>query len=215
MNKTVELVNEWAKFEQKFKEATIDEFCRHYLTSQREKNKIGQNFRGVIPPQVDSYLSKLVSHVSRIMELYNGISLREISEIKQLEDFYFLNSITHLGESRKTDIISYNFMELSSGIDILNRLKQNKLIEERSDPVDKRAKLVKVTAKGQKLLLKCYENLNKASDVVFWNMSQEDKKLCIQLLKGVEIKHSKLVMEIRNKNIDEIHEMVTGVKNRR
>jgi DNA-binding MarR family transcriptional regulator len=215
MNKTVELVNEWARFEQQYKEATIEEFCRRYLISQREKKEIGKNFRGVIPPQVDAYLSKLIGRVCQILILYSEIPIQSIPEIKQMEDFYFLNSIKHLGESRKTDIISYNFIELSSGIDILNRLQKNKLIEERSDPADKRAKLVKATAKGEKILMKCYEGLIKVSDIVFWGMDQEDKKLCIQLLKGVEIKHAKLVMEARGKSIDEIHEIVTGVKNRK
>jgi DNA-binding MarR family transcriptional regulator len=149
------------------------------------------------------------------MELYSEIPLRAIPEIKRLEDFYFLNSITHLGESRKTDIITYNFMELTSGIDVLNRLYKNKLIDERTDPLDKRAKLVKATAKGEKLLTKCYEGLMKVSDIMFWDMGQEDKKLCIQLLRNVEIKHSKLVIAVKDKTIDAIHEMVTGVKNKK
>lgn len=212
MNKTVELVNEWARFEQKYKEATIEEFCRHYLISQREKKEIGQNFRGVIPPQVDAYLAKLIGRLYQILETYSLIPLKAIPEIGRMEDFYFLNSVVHLGESRKTEIIAYNFAELSSGIDILNRLQKNKLIEERTDPADKRAKLVKATAKGQKILWKCYEGLIKVSDVVFWDMTQDDKKLCVQLLRGVEIRHAKLVIEIKNKTIDEIHELVTGVK---
>jgi DNA-binding MarR family transcriptional regulator len=212
MNKTVELVNEWARFEQQYKEGTIEEFCRRFLTTQREKKEIGKNFRGVIPPQVDSYLSKLIGRVCQILIRYSEIPLKDIPEIRQMEDFYFLNSIRHLGESRKTDIIAYNFLELSSGIDVLNRLQKNKLIEERTDPADKRAKLIKATAKGEKILTKCYEGMMKVSDVVFWGMDQEDKKLCIQLLKGVEIKHARLVMEARSKSIDEIHEMVTGVK---
>lgn len=215
MNKTVDLVNEWARFEQQYKEGSIEEFCRHYLISQREKKQIGQNFRGVLPPQVDTYLSKLIGRVFQIMELYSEIPLRQISEIKKLEDFYFLNSITHLGESRKTDIITYNFMELTSGIDVLNRLSKNKLIGERTDPNDRRVKLVKATPKGEKLLAKCYEGLMKVSDIMFWDMGQEDKKLCIQLLRNVEIKHSKLVIAVKDKSIDDIHELVTGVKNKK
>jgi DNA-binding MarR family transcriptional regulator len=212
MNKTVELVNEWARFEQKYKEATIEEFCRHYLISQREKKDIGQNFRGVIPPQVDAYLAKLIGRVYQILAVYGSIPLKMIPEIGRMEDFYFLNSVVHLGESRKTDIIAYNFAELSSGIDILNRLQKNKLIDERVDPADKRARLVKATAKGEKILWKCYDGLVKVSDVVFWDMSQDDKKLCVQLLRGVEIRHSTSVLEMKGKTIDEIHELVTGVK---
>jgi DNA-binding MarR family transcriptional regulator len=214
MNKTVELVNEWARFEQRYPEGTIEEFCRRYLITQREKKEIGTNFRGVIPPQVDAYLSKLMGRICQILLLYGEVAMKGVSEIGRMEDFYFLNSVTHLGESRKTDIINYNFLELSSGIDVLNRLQKNKLIEERTDPADKRARLIKATTKGEKVLSKCYEVLIKVSDIVFWDMSQEDKKLCIQLLKGVEIKHAKIVMELRNKSLDEIHTLITGVRSK-
>ena len=214
MNKTVELVNEWARFEQRYPEGTLEEFCRRYLIAQREKKEIGINFRGVIPPQIDAYLSKLIGRVCQIIVLYGETALKGVPGIKHMEDFYFLNSVRHLGESRKTDIISYNFSELSSGIDVLNRLQENKLIEERTDPSDKRARLLKATAKGEKVLAKCYEVLMKVSDIVFWDMGQEDKKLCIQLLKGVEIKHAKMVMELRNKELDEIHTMITGVRSK-
>lgn len=214
MNKTVELVNEWARFEQRYPEGTIEEFCRRYLITQREKKEIGTNFRGVIPPQVDAYLSKLMGRICQILLLYGEVAMKGVLEIGRMEDFYFLNSVTHLGESRKTDIINYNFLELSSGIDVLNRLQKNKLIEERTDPADKRARLIKATTKGEKVLSKCYEVLIKVSDIVFWDMSQEDKKLCIQLLKGVEIKHAKIVMELRSKSLDEIHTLITGVRSK-
>jgi DNA-binding MarR family transcriptional regulator len=212
MNRTVELVMAWSQFEEKFKEGTIEEFCRHYLTNQREKKETGQNFRGAIPPQPDAYMSKLLSRIVRMLAIYSEIALREIPEVSRLEDFYFLNSIDYLKEPRKTDIISHNFMELSSGIDILNRLLRLKLIEERPDPADKRARLVTTTAKGKKLLTKCYENLARSSEVMFWDLEQEDKKLCIQLLKGVEIRHSKLVHEMKGLSIDQVHEKITGVK---
>jgi len=214
MNKTVELVNEWAKFEQRYPEGTIEEFCRRYLIAQREKKEIGTNFRGVIPPQVNAYLSKLIGRVSQIMLLYGEVALKSVPEIKNMEEFYFLNAVRHLGESRKTEIIAYNFTELSTGIDVLNRLQKNKLIEERTDPVDKRARLMTATTRGDKVLNKCYEALLRAGDIVFWDMGQEDKKLCIQLLKSVEIKHAKLVMELKNKTLDEIHTLITGVRSK-
>ena len=62
------------------------------------------------------------------------------------------------------------------------------------------------------MLTKCYDGLLKVADIVFWGMDQDDKKLCIQLLKGVEIIHARMVLDCRNKTIDDIHEIVTGVK---
>ena len=212
MNKTVELVNEWSRFEEKFKAGTLEEFCRHYLISQREKKEIGQNFKGVIPPQVDSYLAKLMGTISHFMGVYVDAAVKEIPEIKRAEDFYIINTIANLGEARKTDIINSHFLELSSGIDLMNRLVKAKLIQERIDPADKRSRLMSATDKGERVLLKCYEKFSRMAEIIFWGMSIDDKKLCIQLLRGVEIKHSKLVHGMRGKSLNEIHALVTGVK---
>lgn len=212
MNKTVELVNEWARFEEKFKEGTLEEFCRHYLISQREKKEMGQNFKGVIPPQVDSYLAKLIGIISSFMGVYADAAVKEIPEIKRAEDFYILNTVFNLGEARKTDIIHSHFLELSSGIDLMNRLVKAKLIHERTDPEDKRSRLMRATDKGERVLMKCYEKFSRMAEIIFWGMSVDDKKLCIQLLRGVEIKHSKVIHGLRGKSLNEIHALVTGVK---
>lgn len=212
MNKTVELVNEWARFEAKYREGTIEEFCRFYLISQREKKELGENFKGVIPPVVDAYLAKLMGTILRLMTVYIEAAMKEIPEIRNAEDFYVLNTVANLGEARKTDIIHSHFLELSSGIDLMNRLIKGKLIRERVDPSDKRARLMSATEKGERLLKKCYEKFSLMSEITFWNMSTDDKKLCIQLLRGVEIKHATLAQEMRGKSLTEIHELVTGVK---
>lgn len=213
-NKTVEVVLEWATFEQKYPTGTLEEFCRYYLISKREKRNPGKNFKGVVPPHEGAYLSKLIGRIFQILEIYINVALKEVPGVKSLHDFYFLNSIQHLGESSKTSIIDYNFAELSTGIDIINRLLKFKLIQERVDDNDRRSRLIKTTSKGEKILFQCYEYLFKVSDIVFWDMSSDDRKLCIQLLKGVEIKHSSIAQYQKAKSIHEIHENITGVRTR-
>ena len=212
MNKTVELVNEWASYEESHPEASIEEFCRYYLTAQRSKRELGPNFRGTgIPPKPGSYLMKLVGHITKLYERYAKMAFSEIPEIKQPEDFYILNYISYNGESRKTDIVNHFLMGISTGIDVLNRLIINELIEERGDPDDKRARLVKITEKGRAVLQPCYAQAQKVSDIVLSEVSDDDIQLVIQLLRGVEAKHSSLIFELRDKPIDEVYERV--VKN--
>src|SRR5262245_57972802 len=124
MNKTVELVNEWARFEEKFKNGSLEEFCRHYLIAQREKEEMRREFK--VPPLVDSFLAKLVGVISRYMGVYIESVIAEIPEIKRSEDFYVINTISGQGERRKTDVIGEHFLELSSGIDLINRLIKDK-----------------------------------------------------------------------------------------
>ncbi len=211
MNKTVQLVNEWASFEANHTDASIEDFCRYYVMAQHANREVVPSFQGQgVPPTPGSYLMKLLGYIVRIFQAYMQNAFAEIPEVKQPEDFYFLNHISHLGECRKTDVINAQLLGLSSGIDVLNRLLANDLIEERNDPTDKRAKLIKLTEKGREVLHNCYRQAGKVSDIVLSGMNEEDVRLAIQLLRGIEIKHVALIFELRDKPLDEIYEKVVG-----
>src|SRR5690606_29072621 len=103
--------------------------------------------------------------------------------------------------------------ELSSGIDTLNRLLKEKLIEERPDPEDGRARLVRITEKGERLLFACYEKIKISSEILFLDLSDDDKRLIIQLLRGIEPKHAKLALEARHTDLHTIREKLIKEKN--
>lgn len=213
MNKTVQLVNEWGAFEAAHPQAGIEEFCRYYLTIQRSKLDLGENFVGRgTPPMPAAYLMKLIGYIARLFEVYISRALSDLPSIKQSEDFFFLNFIYHSGECRKTEIAQQQLMGVSTGIDTLNRLFSNELIEERTDPSDKRARLVKVTEKGIEVLHECYRRAGVVNNLIFHDLSVDDIKLCIQLLRGVEAKHSALAIDLRELPIVEMYEKVLGCK---
>lgn len=213
MNKTVALVNEWASFEESHPEASIEEFCRYYLTAQGAKRDLGPSFRGTgIPPKPGPHLMKLMGYITKVFETYAKSAFGDIPSIKQPEDFYFLNYIAYNDDCRKTDIINHFLMGLSTGIDVLNRLMANGLVEERNDPDDKRARRVKITEEGRAVLQLCYVRSQKVSDIVFSELSEDDVHLVIQLLRGVEAKHTPLIFELRDKPVDEVYERVVGRK---
>ncbi len=211
MNKTVELVNEWAAYEEAHSDASLEEFCRYYLTAQRSKRELPPIFQGkAIPPTSTSFLIKLMGYIVKVFETYARSAFAAIQDIKQPEDFYFLNYIKYNDGCRKTDVINNFLMGLSTGIDVLNRLIANGLIEERPDPDDKRARLVNLTAKGVEVLNECYRQSQLVSSIVFHEMSEDDIQLVIQLLRGVEAKHSPLIFELRDKPIEEVYNRVVG-----
>jgi DNA-binding MarR family transcriptional regulator len=211
MNKTVQLVNEWASFEETHPQANLEEFCRYYLTTQRSKREVGPNFAGGgVPPNPKSHLMKLMGFLSRAAHTYFEKAFEEIPEIRQKEDFFFLNIIGHKEACRKTDVINEQLLGLSTGIDTLNRLLAHELITERANPNDKRAKLLTITDKGQEVLQRCYAVAKKVNEILLHDMTDDDAKLCIQLLRGAEARQSALVLEMRDKPLDEVYEKVIG-----
>lgn len=210
MSELVQLVNEWDRFEKEHPQSTIEDFCRHYLIMKRQREKTGDDFlRGHTPPDADATLAKTIGRLGSIMLFYLKTAFRDEKEI-ELEWAFFLNALYIRGESRKTDVINYNFAEQSTGIDILNRLKNLGLITERDDPDDKRAKLVKVTPKGEEKVWGFWERSHKNGMVLFDELQEDDKKLIIQLLMPIEEKHTRQLPEMRNKSINEIMDYYLG-----
>ncbi len=64
MNKTAEIVNLWAEFEEKHATAGIDDFCRYYLIKKRGEDTEGSAKVQPYPPH--SRLAKLIGKLMRL-----------------------------------------------------------------------------------------------------------------------------------------------------
>jgi len=212
MNKTVDLVTEWGAFEERHPGADIGDFCRHYLISQREKDRHIPLEGGDIPWHPNGLLLKLMGRISKLNAIFAAKAL-EGTGVDQLEEFGMLLTVRRLGNPRKTEIIYANIFELSSGTDMLNRLRNKGFVKEHEDKEDKRSKRVSLTAAGGKVIDKCAERMMKCAGMMLAEMNEEDVKLCTQLLKNVEIKFAALWQQHKGNSFDEIYAVATHKTN--
>lgn len=213
MNKTVALVNAWAAYESEQPEATLEGFCRHYLMNhhQADKESLLPNFGGgAVPPQPKNYLLKLISYLTRIGGEYFQKAFEHIPEIRKREDFYLLNTIHTKRECRKTEVIYDQVMDLTTGMDALARLIQSGLLEERVDPADRRARLLRLTAEGERVLFACYQASRAVAQLMFFSMQEEEVLWSISLLKHSEAIHSARFQELRDLSFEAAFELITG-----
>ena len=120
------------------------------------------------------------------------------------EKFVFLAALNVIGESSKTQVISYAMMEMSTGGDILNRLLKDNFIAQRNDPNDKRSKLISITDKGIEVLQQCFEKTAMVRKILLQGLTEDEEKICVQILYPIQEKHTKLAVESKNKSIEEI-----------
>ncbi|MBO9732652.1 MAG: MarR family transcriptional regulator [Chitinophaga sp.] len=205
MSELVKLISAWEEYAQKNTTTSALEFCMYFLA--KESNS--QLFSGLTPPDLNTVFAKLVGRLAAMQTAYSKMALQEIPGF-ELDWFYYLNAILHFKEVRKTQIIQYNFTEQTTGIDILNKLKKLGYIAERSDPDDKRAKLVRLTAAGEKILYKVYPLLDKSTQLMYSNIDNTDKQVIINLLKDTERQHQLLFSNSRNKSLDDLLVEVLG-----
>lgn len=210
MNKAVVLINEWGAFDAKHPDGSIEEFCRHYLTSQREKGNKEQLPAGkFLPVSVDGVLMRLIGRIFKLHAIYTAAAMEGMG-INTVDEYSLLNTVQQLNEPRKTEAIYAALQELSTGTDMLARLKKLGYLTEYADQEDKRSKRLKVTPKGEKVLVTCRKRMSQLAEIMFHDVNEDDKKLCIQLLKGVETKFSGIWQSHKGKEFEDIYkEIVT------
>lgn len=209
MNKTVELVNSWAAFEENHPQDSIEDFCRHYLISKKDKANNAEIFEGVVPPQKSALLTKLIVKIARMHAVYLDMATKDI-EIKQAEEFYFLSVIKNLKSPKKTEVIYHTVNELSNGLNILASLIKQGYIKEQPDAEDKRVKRVSITPEGEEILKLCYEKIHQVSELMFSEMPDDDISLCIQLLKNIELKFSDQWLQHSRRSFNEVYKNRAG-----
>jgi DNA-binding MarR family transcriptional regulator len=209
MNTTVALVQAWGAFEERHPAGSIEDFCRHYLATHKVAQEQGPLVGGVVPGIKEGLLMKLIGRISKLNMAFGNLALRH-TDLNQIEEFGLLMTIRQEKNPRKTDVIYSNLFELSSGTDMLNRLKKKGLIREYADKQDKRSKRLMLTAKGEKAVEAAFMRIYKNATMMTSGLSDQDKELCIQLLKNIEIKFSALWQQHKGRDFDEVYEEVMG-----
>ncbi|MBC9909888.1 MarR family winged helix-turn-helix transcriptional regulator [Chitinophaga varians] len=199
MGELTKLISAWEEYIQKNNTASAAEFCMYFLAKERNQ----QLFGGLTPPDLDTTFAKLIGRLANMQTTYSKMALQDLPGF-ELEWFYFLNTIYHLKEVKKIQVIQYNFAEQTTGIDILNKLKKLGYITERTDPEDKRAKLVSLTKAGEKILFKVYQLLHKPTLLMYSDIDHKDKQVVVNILRDTETQHQAILSNIRNKSIDDL-----------
>lgn len=196
MNKTVELVNEWGNFEKEHPDAHILDFCRYMLGKQTENAGKENYLGGAIPPDHFSQVAKMLGRISKIHASV-ALPLLKKHGINSFEDFAFLNTIYRMGQPRKIDVINSNFVELSSGLLILERLKKSRWIDEKTDDNDKRSKRLNILPKGKEVLEQVYKHMAVLNQQCFGVVPADDLALCVLLLGPVEAAMAELWLKTK------------------
>ncbi|MEJ7740651.1 MAG: MarR family transcriptional regulator [Chitinophagaceae bacterium] len=196
MNKTFEVVKAWAAFEEKYPEGTIEDFCRHYLTAENEKEDIGDE---VLCDDCNNRfdLSRIINQLSRLWMHFTQIAIRPF-DVSNFDEFVFLYTVDAVKEIRKKDLIYMHFIEMSSGLLIIDRLIKKEMLKETVHAKDKRSKLLTITQKGQKVLKESRLTLDKVAEDMYGGMPQNDMLLCTKLLSLLQKKNAQRWHQSKN-----------------
>ena len=141
------------------------------------------------PEMLDMELSFLLVMQSRYYKTYAKKVLGE-SELTSPDGFSFLYHLNHADSFRKMELIKMHRLEPPSGIEVLKRLLNKGFIDEFDDADDKRAKRIKITAKGKKELQVVLPKMSEVFRLMTAELSLKEKLHMLAFLKQMNDFHT-------------------------
>ena len=209
MEKVIAILQEWSAYQKTHPQSEFEDFCRFYLAKPKIKAFKRPHDQIASPGDIDGMFMMTVSRTTLAFWVYMRIALKD-TPLPSIESIMVCAALNALGESRKSDVINYAMLEISTGTDILNRLIQKGFINERVDPEDKRSKLLTLSPSGSVTLRACFKKAQLAREIVLADLTDDDKKLVAHILNPVQEKHTKLSRESKGKTIEEVHASILG-----
>lgn len=85
-----------------------------------------------------------------------------------------------------------NLIDLTTGVDVIRRLVNKKLLKEKVNKSDRRERLISLTPQGKKTLGQVLQGFAGIQDVLA-DLSVEERQQLVAMLKSLDAFHSKLL----------------------
>jgi DNA-binding MarR family transcriptional regulator len=138
--------------------------------------------------QLDNNIGRLFVFMSRYAKSYIKKAL-EGTPLQTSEDFTALAILLTHDHLSKSELISHNLQEKTSGTEVLRRLIAAGLVRQWDDENDKRSKHIAITDEGKKLLFQVFEHTNYVGQIITGKLSIAEKFTLQYLLQKLEDFH--------------------------
>jgi DNA-binding MarR family transcriptional regulator len=145
----------------------------------------------------ESVINTLIVHLNRYAKIYSKAAIYN-SDFSTQEEFIYLINLKALGGMSKMELIRKNIQDKPGGMQIINRLINQKWIKQHDSHTDKRSKIIQITKEGLQVLEQQMGKIRQATKIVTGDLSYSEKMELIKLLDKLDHFHQ----PIFSKNID-------------
>lgn len=143
--------------------------------------------------QLDNSIGRLFVYMSRYAKSYIRKALEDTA-INSAEEFTALSILLTHDCLTKSELISYNLQEKTSGTEVIRRLIAAGLVAQDDNPIaiglnDKRSKSVMITPLGRNVLFELFVDMNSVGKIITGDLTVAEKLTLYQLLQKLENFH--------------------------
>ena len=150
-----------------------------------------------------SDISILIVLMSHYAKWYIKKVLRE-SNLQTPDEFSFLITLMTYDSLSKSELITKQVMEKTSGTEVIRRLIKRGLIVESADEDDKRIIRVSITKSGREEILRILPLMSKVTEIVVGSLSAQEINTLSYLLKKLDYFHNDIYINKREHSLSEI-----------
>jgi DNA-binding MarR family transcriptional regulator len=138
--------------------------------------------------QLDNNIGRLFVFMSRYAKYYIKKAL-EGTPLQTGEDFTALAILLTHNHLSKSELISHNLQEKTSGTEVIRRLIASGLVRQWDDIKDKRSKHIAITDQGKELLYRVFVDMNNVGKMITGKLTVAEKFTLQYLLQKLENFH--------------------------
>jgi DNA-binding MarR family transcriptional regulator len=138
--------------------------------------------------QLDNNIGRLFVFMSRYAKFYIKKAL-DGTPLQTAEDFTALAILLTHNHLSKSELISHNLQEKTSGTEVIRRLITSGLVRQWDDVQDKRSKHIAITDEGRGLLYNVFVDMNNVGKMITGKLTVAEKFTLQYLLQKLENFH--------------------------
>jgi DNA-binding MarR family transcriptional regulator len=150
-----------------------------------------------------SDISILIVLMNRYAKWYMKKVIRD-SQLQTPDEFSFLITLMTYDSLSKSELITKQVMEKTSGTEVIRRLIKRGLIAESADNTDKRSIRVSITKSGRDEILRLLPLMSKVTKIVVGNLNAEEINTLSYLLKKLDYFHNNIYTNKKGQSFNEI-----------
>jgi DNA-binding MarR family transcriptional regulator len=212
----IHLISTYEKYEEESGETDLKKFgiwlaeqpMNEMDSEQEEKTvEIAKETYQNIKENTDYYKQPLLATQILILMLRMSRYVRNYVKHSDLplnlEEVGFLLGVYH-EKKTKTELINLNFMEITTGTEIIRRLLKIGFLMETENQTDKRSKYVSLTETGKMIVESNFDLLDKLATIAAGTLNHAQQQQLADLLEQLNDFHLNNYFEHREASVDEI-----------
>ncbi len=189
---------------------SIDEFISYLNVNNRRTKLEIREVTGGNKEWIQKQYRNEVTEISILLVLmyryakgYIKKALKQ-SSLHTADEFSFLIKLMAFESLRKSELITKQIMEKTSGTEVINRLIKTGMIVETADKNDKRSKRVAITKAGRDEIMSIIPVMGKVSDIIVGNLKDEEINSLAYLLKKLDYFHNDIYLRKKDLPLNDI-----------